>query len=190
MKTLFCGLAIAALSLTACNDNGTTKQTADTNAATPSETSNTPVFPATPIKGMVDGYLNLKNALAADKSEEAASAGTEITAAMKTLDVASMSATQKTTYDKVADDVREHAEHIGENAGKIDHQREHFEMLSTDMYDLVKVFGGGQQLYQDFCPMYNDSKGGAWLSETKEIKNPYFGAKMLKCGTVKEELQP
>ena len=33
--------------------------------------------------------------------------------------------------------------------------------------------------------MANDDKGGYWLSIEKEIKNPYFGSKMLKCGEVK-----
>jgi hypothetical protein len=38
--------------------------------------------------------------------------------------------------------------------------------------------------------MYNDKKGAIWLSETKEIKNPYYGKKMLTCGNVKEEITP
>ncbi|MBA4167053.1 MAG: DUF3347 domain-containing protein, partial [Chitinophagaceae bacterium] len=84
---------------------------------------------------------------------------------------------------------KENAEHISENAGKLGHQREHFEMLSKDVYDLVKAFGAGQTLYQDFCPMYNDEKGASWLSETKEIQNPYMGQKMTTCGSVKEELK-
>ena len=33
------------------------------------------------------------------------------------------------------------AEHIGENPDKLEHQREHFVMLSKDIYDLVKTFG-------------------------------------------------
>ena len=44
-------------------------------------------------------------------------------------------------------------------------------------------------IYKDFCPMYNDNKGAIWLSESKEIKNPYFGKSMSTCGTVKEELK-
>ena len=62
-------------------------------------------------------------------------------------------------------------------------------MLSKDVYDLVKAFGGGQVLYKNFCPMYNDKKGAIWLSETKTIKNPYYGKKMLTCGSVQEELK-
>ena len=90
-----------------------------------------------------------------------------------------LTAAQKKTYEDVEADAREHAEHIGANGGNIAHQREHFELLSKDIYDLVKAFGGGQVLYKDFDPMFNNGKGAFWLSETKEIKNPYMGKAML-----------
>ena len=32
-----------------------------------------------------------------------------------------------------------------------------------------------------------DGKGGYWLQDVKEINNPYFGAKMLRCGEIKKE---
>jgi hypothetical protein len=37
--------------------------------------------------------------------------------------------------------------------------------------------------------MYNNNKGAIWLSETKEIKNPYLGKDMDTCGSAKEELK-
>ena len=140
------------------------------------------------IKEIVSNYLKLKNALTKDDSKNAAAAGNAIVANLAALDANSLPAAQKKAFADVADDAKEHAEHIGANAGKLDHQREHFAMLSKDMNDLIKTFGAGQKLYQDFCPMYNDGKGATWISETKEIKNPYYGSKMLTCGSVKKEL--
>ena len=29
----------------------------------------------------------------------------------------------------------------------------------------------------------------SWLSAEKEIRNPYYGASMLKCGSVKSEIK-
>jgi hypothetical protein len=78
-------------------------------------------------------------------------------------------------------------EHIGDNGGKIEHQREHFVTLSKDMEDLIQLFGTNQKLYLDFCPMADDNKGAVWISETKEIKNPYFGKEMATCGSIKKE---
>jgi hypothetical protein len=62
-------------------------------------------------------------------------------------------------------------------------------MMSEDVYDVAKAFGGGQALYHDHCPMANDNKGAMWLSEMKEVKNPYFGGKMNECVTVPEVIK-
>ncbi len=144
---------------------------------------------AASIDKMVEHYLNLKNALVNDDSKDAAASGKEFVNAMKTLDKSLLTDEQKKIYEDVEEDAIEMAEHIGANAGKIDHQREHFDILSNDLYDLVKAFGSSQVLYKEFCPMYNDKEGAIWLSESKTIKNPYFGKKMLTCGSVKEEIK-
>jgi hypothetical protein len=36
--------------------------------------------------------------------------------------------------------------------------------------------------------MYNNNAGGMWLSASNEIKNPYYGNKMMKCGSVQQEI--
>ncbi len=138
---------------------------------------------------ILDNYLQLKNALVADKSEVAATAGKTLFDVFSQFDGAAVDESQKQEVIEIIDDAREHAEHISENSGKMDHQREHFEMLSKDVEDLIAITGTDRKLYKTFCPMYNDGKGGIWLSETKEIKNPYLGGKMPKCGTVQKEIQ-
>lgn len=144
---------------------------------------------AASMKQIVNHYLHLKNALANDDAKGAAAAGKEIVDAMKKLDKSFLTPEQKKIFEGVEEDAIENAEHISTNAGKIDHQREHFDMLSNDLYDLVKAFGSEQVLYKDYCAMYNNKKGAIWLSETKAIKNPYYGKKMPTCGSVKEEIQ-
>ncbi|KAA8475460.1 uncharacterized protein DUF3347 [Arcticibacter tournemirensis] len=140
------------------------------------------------ISGLLTNYIEIKNALVADNDKEAASAGNAMANTFDNLDRASLTPEQAKVYNDIVEDAREHAEHIGANAGNIEHQREHFETLSQEMYDLVKSVGANQKLYFTNCPMYNNNKGGNWLSETKEVQNPYFGQKMAKCGSVKEEL--
>ena len=142
----------------------------------------------TAISGLVTNYIAMKNALVADNDKDAASAGQEMTKAFDSFDKTSLTSEQAKVYNEIAVDAREHAEHIGANAGNIAHQREHFDTLSQDMYDLVKSVGAGTKLYVTNCPMYNKNKGANWLSETKEVQNPYFGQSMAKCGSVKEEL--
>ena len=138
------------------------------------------------INEIVTNYLKLKNALIKDDSKGAANAGKALYATFNSLDANSLDAKLKTAYIDIKDDAKEHAEHIGDNAGKIEHQREHFAMLSKDIHDLIKTFGTTQKLYQDYCPMYDQGKSGYWISEIKEIKNPYYGAQMLTCGGIKK----
>ena len=192
MKNIIAAIALSTLSLAACNNSNDKTNHADVkndSSATEMRSNPSQTQSKTPLNGILDGYLQVKNALANDNGSDAANGGKTITDAMAKLDQSSLSATQKKAYDAVADDMKENAEHINENSDKIAHQREHFEMLSQDMYDLAKSFDGSQKLYKDFCPMANDKKGAFWISETKEIKNPYLGKKMPTCGEVKEEIK-
>lgn len=185
-------LAIAAVSFTACNNNksaSTSTATDSTKTANAAGESAPSSKPATAVNGLVSSYLELKNALTQDNSTDAATAGKALADGFGKFDKSALSAAQKKSFEDIADDAHEMAEHIGESAGKLPHQREHFDMLSKDMYDLVKLLGAGRPLFVDHCPMYNDKKGAIWLSESKEIKNPYMGSGMSTCGNVKEELK-
>lgn len=140
------------------------------------------------INTIVADYLALKNALTKDDTNGASTAGKKLYASFKIMDPKSLDAQSQKEFLDIADDAKEHAEHIGANAGKIDHQREHFVMLSKDINDLLKTFKTQQKLYQDFCPMADEGKGAIWISEVKDIKNPYYGSKMLSCGSIKRTL--
>lgn len=144
---------------------------------------------AASIKEIVDHYLHIKNALTNDNAGEAASGAKAMAEVISKLDKSLLTAEQKKVYYDIEDDLKEHAEHIGKNSGDIKHQRDHFSMMSEDVYDLAKAFGAGRALYHDHCPMYNENKGAMWLSEMKEVKNPYFGSKMITCGTVEEVIK-
>jgi hypothetical protein len=135
---------------------------------------------------IVDSYLQIKNALVEDNKKEAAKAGKMMLTAFSNFDMTKLTEEQHKEYMEILESANEHAEHIVKSP--IDHQREHFEVLGTDIKDLIALVGSEKTLYQDFCPMYNDGKGAMWLSEFKEIKNPYYGSKMLTCGSIQKEL--
>lgn len=131
---------------------------------------------------ILNDYFNLKNALVKDESKAAADAGSVILTTLKKFD----NAKSNKEIAEIFESINENAEHIKDNNGKIDHQREHFAMISKDMIDLIAIAGTSKKLYQDFCPMFNDNKGAPWLSEIKEIKNPFYGSEMITCGSVKK----
>jgi cell division protein FtsX len=187
--TLIAAFSIASITIIACNnDNKQSNITTQDSSSKTTVKANTSSKDATFVDELVNKYLQVKNALASDDGKAAASASEALKATFEKTDKSAMTDKQKLSYDDIADDAKEMAEHISQNPDKLEHQREHFEMLSQDIVDLVKIFGTTQTLYVQQCPMYN--KGAAWLSETEKIKNPFMGEKMLTCGSVKEELNP
>ena len=136
-------------------------------------------------EAILNDYFSLKNALVADDTKKAAQEGTKLVASLKAFDTSSYTKEQQEELVDIIEDATEHAEHIAESA--IDHQREHFKTLSKDITDMVAITGTKNTLYQQFCPMYD--KGSAWLSTNNEIRNPYYGSRMLKCGKVQKTIQ-
>lgn len=187
MKNSILSAIITAFVLVSCNQKNKQEETT-TNETMEAQTTTEAANPSTfSIDEIVTNYLSLKNALVKDDSNSAADAGKIFVETLSKVDMKSMSSDQMKSYMDIADDVKEHAEHIGSNGGNIAHQREHFVLLSKDINDLINIFGTKQKLYQDFCPMADENKGAIWISEIKEIKNPYLGAKMPTCGTIKKE---
>ncbi len=207
MKKTIYVLAIAVLTLVACKND---KKEADTNDMQPMEmnkegdghnddghdhgssateeernvTGTTQKNAAT--SQIIDAYLQIKNGLVADDNKETAKGGEAMVTAFSKFDMTKLSGETHKEYMEILESAKEHAEHIVKS--DIAHQREHFEVLSTDINDLVALLGTDKKLYQDFCPMANNNKGAKWLSEFKEIKNPYFGAKMMTCGSVQKQI--
>jgi Cu(I)/Ag(I) efflux system membrane fusion protein len=78
-----------------------------------------------------------------------------------------------------------------EKAENINKARESFSILTHEIYSLLKEHGGNKKaVYVQSCPMAFNNKGDYWLSEKKEVDNPYFGSVMLHCGENKEMIQP
>ena len=205
-KRFFSTAIISAVILMACNNNGTKNEheghdMKDSTQQQPAAVddkevktvavlyTNVDAAAAASIKLIVDHYLHIKNALANDNADEAANGGKAMIDAVKKVDKSLLTADQKKAYDEITSELQDHGEHVAKNASDIKHQRSHFILMSEDIYSLVKTFGGGRPLYHDHCPMANDNKGAMWISEIKEIKNPYFGEKMPECGSVEEVIK-
>jgi len=68
-------------------------------------------------------------------------------------------------------------------------QRQHFETLSSGIESMMEGSLKSGTLYKQYCPMAFNNKGAYWISSSKDILNPYFGDKMLKCGRVDSEVK-
>lgn len=70
-------------------------------------------------------------------------------------------------------------------SGDLEFQRDKFASLSLHMLALAKTSRlSPHDVFHQYCPM----KKASWLSNSKAIKNPYYGRAMLSCGNVKEIL--
>jgi Cu(I)/Ag(I) efflux system membrane fusion protein len=56
------------------------------------------------------------------------------------------------------------------------------------MKTLAARFGSvtGKPVYVAHCSMAFNNTGADWLQTDKKILNPYFGASMLQCGSIKK----
>ncbi len=45
---------------------------------------------------------------------------------------------------------------------------------------------GPKVYYRIHCPMAFDNRGADWLAPSQAVRNPYFGASMINCGSVEE----
>lgn len=119
-----------------------------------------------------ESYIQLKDALVASKAEDARKSANELQKTLKGLD------NSKKAFEAASKLA---------NQPDLTEQRKLFSTLSDEMAGLVK---GGKlstgMLYLEYCPMANGNAGAYWLSNEKEIKNPYFGDAMMTCGSVKE----
>lgn len=113
-------------------------------------------------------YLQLKDALVATDAEAAATAAGEL------------------SENTARNSALKEAAGIIAATTDIDAQRRAFESVTAVMGDLLSGALESGEIYMQFCPMAFNNAGAAWFSDQKEIMNPYFGDKMLHCGTVKE----
>ena len=158
MKTLF-KFTISCLLPAGCTKPAGTTATAETETTVVNEE----------LKTTLTAYFQLKDALVNDDAAKAKEAATALADATGSYGA----------------QLNEYVLAIGET-DDIEAQREAFEALSVALYDLAKEGGVGMTVYKQYCPMAFDDKGEFWLSSEKEVLNPYFGASMLRCGSVEE----
>jgi Cu(I)/Ag(I) efflux system membrane fusion protein len=134
-------------------------------------------------------YLDIKNALVSSDAGKASKAAIAFQGALSKVDMKLLQGDAHARWMDLSGKLNTIASTIS-SEGSIDDQRPAFSALSDQMYKTVKVFGlMNKTVYYQFCPMFNNNKGAFWLSELKEIRNPYYGDQMLTCGETREILK-
>ncbi len=140
------------------------------------------------LTAVFSSYFSLKDALVKSDGNLASAKAKELLNALNAVQMNKLSNEEHTVWLKVMKNLAFDTEHIEEtkDAG---HQRDHFNTLSDNMYQLLKVSKQESPTYYQHCPMYNDGKGANWLSKENTVKNPYYGSQMLTCGKTVETIK-
>lgn len=67
--------------------------------------------------------------------------------------------------------------------------RKHFISFSEELIQLSMAIHWNKTLVVQYCPMADNNNGAKWLSQSTEIRNPYYGDAMLMCGEVVRKLK-
>jgi len=199
-KSILSILTALAVAFTFASCSGPKKEeTADeheTHASTSSDsvsTASAPLFEVekafqSQLAHVLDSYLKVKDAFVASDAAAVKQNAAQLKAVLKAVDPGMLSGPALNDWANYSNNIdMALAEMIGFT--DIEVQRASFSTLSDNLYKSIKAYGlGGTTAYYEFCPMAFNDQGAYWLSSSKEILNPYFGDKMLKCGSVKEEL--
>ncbi|MBP6370045.1 MAG: DUF3347 domain-containing protein [Paludibacteraceae bacterium] len=139
------------------------------------------------LNAVFDNYFSIKDALVKTDANLASLQATKLVAAINAVDMNKLAMEEHTVWMKVMKDLMSNAENISKSkdASK---QRETFALLSKNIYELTKVSKQDTPIYYQHCPMFNNGKGANWLSKENVVKNPYFGSKMLTCGSTVETI--
>jgi len=162
-------ILLAGSLMTACTNTSATEKP----QASILETMESSAPMQTPKKSVTD-YLILKESLVKSDAKAASTAATQLS---KTFAADGMSKELIKAADAIA------------ASGDIEAQRKAFKTITDKLIEYLKANGAGQTIYVQYCPMAFGNTGANWLSDSKEVLNPYFGSRMLRCGSVKEEIK-
>lgn len=140
------------------------------------------------LKEVINDYLAMKNAFIVSDSKGIDNAAFAMRDHVKEVDLKSLKGEGKEAWVQHASAYNIKLTELLHITG-MQERRAYLSHLSEIIYCTIKSFRLNElKLFAVYCPMAFDGKGAYWISESEEIRNPYFGAKMMDCGTIEEKL--
>ncbi len=141
------------------------------------------------LSGFLTPYLELGRALAADDMDAAMRS---VESFHQELVALSPTASNGKAAEVWAKEKRDLSKILGglQKANDLAGVRNQFALLSEQILSLQRMFGlaADTPLYHLHCPMAFDGRGASWIQSDDAVRNPYYGAKMLKCADRVESL--
>lgn len=132
-----------------------------------------------------ESYLATAEALADDDLAAARKAVNKIPDLVAAADAESLYADARQRWQQTTDRLLFAAYETIDASDRVTIRRQ-FSHLSRAFIALVQAFGNPlpEPVVQIHCPMAFNNQGADWLQRAAEVRNPYFGHQMLRCGQV------
>lgn len=135
-------------------------------------------------KEITNNYLVLKNSLIVSDSLAVVANAATLQHSLQNFKFKKLSLEQMNEATKTRKEIIDLATEVT-TTKNINKQRKIVQILSVKFWDLApKLKAADTALHLQVCPM----TGAMWVSDSKEIKNPYYPKNMLTCGAVKASL--
>lgn len=135
-------------------------------------------------KEITNNYLAIKNNLLISDSLAVVVNATALQNSLKNFKFKKLSLEQMNEATRTRKEIIELAAEVAKTKS-INEQRKIFESLSVKFWNMAPKFKAADTtLHLQICPMTS----AVWLSDSMEIKNPYYPKNMLTCGEVKASL--
>ncbi|MEZ5059641.1 MAG: efflux RND transporter periplasmic adaptor subunit [Saprospiraceae bacterium] len=156
----------------------------------PDYSEETPTAFKEQLSRLTNSYLAVKDALVATDANMTSQKSESVLESLNQVDMELLEGPAHLYWMKEMKAIKAHTTKMKE-ASDVEIQREQFDFLSQALIKTLSAFGVAKDtFYVQHCPMANENNGADWISNEKKIRNPYFGDKMLTCGTVKTVLNP
>ena len=141
------------------------------------------------LEPLFQNYFSLTTALRKDDFENAKKYGGKMKSALGKIDMSLFKNDAHEIWMQQSSSLKSHLEHVSHHQS-IKALRDNFIDISNVMIEITTDFEPLSEItYLQYCPMVKNNQGANWLSKEKEIFNPYFGKKMLKCGETKKIIE-
>lgn len=197
MRKLWLVLAAGTFTVASCNNASNEKQASATTEAPKQEapkpvTSQLSEAGTGKLMAVVTDYYSLKDAFVATDAAKADEAAKKLNISVDSMKAFLKTDTAHAAMQPYLDTMKTFSGTLTDpkKNENIDKKRASFEKIGDAMFAVLKTADlKNAHVYRQFCPMAFDDKGAYWLSSEEEIKNPYFGKKMLECGENRDSLK-
>lgn len=161
---------------------------ADHSQHLPDFTESSPLAFKQQLAEVTAAYLQLKDAFVATDSLLAQQGAQQLVETLGRVDMSLVKGDAHLFWMEQLEALQTHSKKIVE-LRDVEEQRKQFDFLSQALIITIKVFGIPDNIYYvQYCPMAIDNTGANWISDEEAIQNPFFGDKMLTCGSVEETI--